>query len=82
MKTATSLVGIPALLVGFATPSLADWGVSHSCSKPYDRTNQYSVDAYKSCIEDFVSQQEGAIRTHSNAGNSAIDDWNSFASGY
>ncbi len=62
---------------------------SHYCTKPYkpyEFTDQYELDlynsqvqTYKNCIQEFVDEQEDAIRNHSNARNSAIDEWNSFA---
>ncbi|MDH5939882.1 hypothetical protein AB4369_20810 [Vibrio sp. 10N.261.49.A5] len=61
---------------------------SPSCSKPYKPyqfNNQYEVDnfnndvqRYKECINDFVEEQNDAIRTHSNAAEAAIEEWNNF----
>lgn len=62
--------------------SSADSWASHSCTKPWDRNCQGAVDSYKSCIEDFVDEQQTAIRTHSDAASDAIEEWNSFANGY
>ncbi|CAK2846179.1 hypothetical protein CSB62_25795 [Vibrio splendidus] len=63
---------------------------SHSCSKPYKPyqfNHQYEVDnfnedvrRYKECINDFVEEQNDAVRKHSNAAEEAIDDWNNFVS--
>jgi len=60
----------------------ADYYVSNSCSRPYDRSSEYAVDSYKDCIEDFVAEQRKAINNHQKAANNAIEEWNSFASGY
>jgi hypothetical protein len=61
---------------------------SHSCSKPYKpyrftdqselRRFQGDVDQYKACIEEFVDEQETAIRNHRRAASDAIEEWNSF----
>ena len=62
-------------------PVHADYYVSNSCSKPYNRSNEYAVDSYKDCIEDFVAKQRRAINNHQGAANNAIEEWNNFASG-
>jgi hypothetical protein len=36
------------------------------------------VSAYKSCIEDFVRQQEDAATIHRRAASEAISEWNDF----
>jgi hypothetical protein len=36
------------------------------------------VEQYKSCIEDFVEEQERESRKHQVAAEEAIDEWNSF----
>lgn len=36
------------------------------------------VARYKRCIEDFVDEQQVAIKQHQNAASEAIDDWNTF----
>jgi hypothetical protein len=61
---------------------------SHSCSKPYKpyqfssdwevRQFQDEVEDYKRCINDFVEEQEDAVRKHQEAAQEAIDEWNSF----
>lgn len=58
------------------------WGLSHSCSKPWNRSNEWTIDSYRDCIEDFVDEQKEAIQRHSNTASDAIDDWNSFAKGW
>ena len=61
---------------------------SHSCRKPgkaaeiktqqeADKFNE-AVSKYKSCIEDFVRQQEDAATNHRRAANEAITEWNEF----
>jgi len=61
---------------------------SSYCSKPYkpykfnsqrelDRFND-EVQSYKSCINDFIEEQQEAAKHHSNAANEAIDEWNNF----
>ena len=36
------------------------------------------VDEYKQCIEDFIDDQNMAVKKHQNAASSAIDEWNAF----
>ena len=36
------------------------------------------VERYKSCISDFVEEQEDAIRNHQSAAQNSIDEWNRF----
>jgi hypothetical protein len=63
---------------------------SHSCSKPYkpyrfdsrwelDNFND-DVRRFKSCIEEFVEEQEDAIRNHREAAKDAVEEWNTFVS--
>jgi hypothetical protein len=72
-------------------PVAADTGSpSHSCQKPkpYDpmeyRTksdvDMYndSVDRYKRCIEEFVEEQEKAVKRHHDAAIAATEEYNSF----
>ena len=77
------------LLVATSGSTQADMiAPSHYCSKPYkpyqfnseiDIQNfQYAVQRYKDCINDFVEEQDRAIRNHQQAAQSAIEDWNSF----
>ena len=75
-------VCITALLAIYCAPVLADTSPSHWCSRPYDRTSEYAVTAYRNCIESFVDEQQDAIKRHASAAEAAIDDWNSFARGY
>lgn len=69
--------------------ALADsYTPSHYCSKPYkpfEFNSQWEVDnffseveSYKNCIEEFVEEQQNAIRKHQTASEEAIDEWNSF----
>ena len=63
---------------------------SHSCSKPfkpYSFTSEYElnsykddIESYKRCIENFVEEQQGAIKKHQEAANDAISEYNSFVS--
>jgi len=60
----------------------------HYCSKPqkpYKFTSEWEVSSFKSdveiykrCIEDFVDEQNEAIKKHRSAANDAIDEWNLF----
>jgi hypothetical protein len=38
------------------------------------------VEQYKRCIEDFVEEQQDAVKKHKEAAEDAIDEWNSFVS--
>ena len=61
---------------------------SHYCSKPYKPfqfNSEFEFDnfmsevrQYKSCIDQFVEEQEKAIRNHKDAMQSAISEWNNF----
>lgn len=61
---------------------------SPSCfkpSKPYQFNSQWEVDNwndevsnYKSCISEFVDEQNRAAANHQQAASDAIDEWNSF----
>ena len=67
----------------------AEYVSSHSWSepyKPYQFTTQYEVDTYndeteefRTCIEDYIEEQNDAVRDHQRAAEDAIDDWNNFA---
>ena len=67
----------------------AEYVSSHSCSepyKPYQFTTQYEVDTYndeteefRTCIEDYIEEQNDAVRDHQRAAEDAIGDWNNFA---
>jgi hypothetical protein len=62
---------------------------SHDCTKPdipYEFEDQYERDQfisdtaqYKSCITDFVEEQQDAISKHKAASDEAIEEWNAFA---
>ena len=82
---------ILALISVFASAELFAhdrWRASHSCFKPikpYEFQSQWEVDMfndevdmYRICIQQFVSEQEDAIRNHSRALDEAIDEWNDF----
>jgi hypothetical protein len=73
------------------SPIAADTGSpSHSCQKPkpYDPmeyrskadVDMYndSVDLYKRCIEEFVEEQEKAVKRHHDAAVAATEEYNSF----
>lgn len=75
---------------GVSSPVYADiFSPSHSCSKPYkpyEFTSQYQLDsfndevaAYKRCITSFIDEQNDAVRTHQDAAEVAIDEWNRYA---
>jgi len=66
----------------------AEWVTSHSCSKPTKplfaddefamSMYESEVRKYKACIQEFVQDQEDAIRQHRQAASDAIDEWNRF----
>lgn len=77
------------ILIGMSGLAQSDsYEPSHSCSKPYKPyqfNHQYEVDnfnnevdTYKTCINNFVSEQNNAIENHKSAAESAISEWNSF----
>lgn len=56
-------------------------------SKPLRFTSEWEVDqfmsrvdAYKSCVAQFVEEHREAARKHQEAANQAIEEWNDFAS--
>lgn len=84
MKTiifAITLVTFPLVQADTFTPS-------HYCSKPYkpyEFNSKWEIDNflsevedYRNCIEEFVDEQQSAIRKHQQAADDAIDEWNSF----
>ena len=91
-RTMNASIRIAAIaLLVFAAPlaTAADSSApSHSCRKPgkaaaiktqqeADKFNE-AVSQYKSCIEEFVRQQEDAAMIHRRAANEAISEWNDF----
>lgn len=73
----------------FTSPVQTDmFEPSHSCyapSKPYEFEDEWQlnrfkdeVEEFRSCIEDFVEEQNDAVRKHQDAAEEAIDDWNRF----
>ncbi|CAM4068588.1 hypothetical protein [Vibrio neonatus] len=79
--------GLIVLVVSI--PVLADiFTPSPSCSKPikpYEFTSQWQLDSfnndvqrYKRCIQNFISEQNRAVKTHQQAANNAINEWNRF----
>ena len=78
-----------ALFLILASPISADmFAPSPYCSKPYkpfEFTSQWELDnfnaevqRYRNCIEEFVEEQERAIRNHQQAADDAIEEWNRF----
>ena len=78
---AASFFAIEALMPKQASAD-SGWGPTHSCSEPWDKSDQWAIDSFKSCIEDFVDEQKAAIKRHARAADDAIEDWNSFVGGY
>ena len=82
-----SIVAVAALFAAF-TVVHAESTPMHYCSKPvkpYKFTSEWEVqsfnndvETYKRCIEDFVDEQESAVKKHRAAASDAIDEWNSF----
>jgi hypothetical protein len=89
MNTIIRCVTTIAFLVFAAPLANADSAApSHSCRKPgkaaeiktqqeADKFNEV-VNKYKSCIEDFVRQQEAAVANHHRAASEAVSEWNEF----
>lgn len=76
-------------LVILSTSAVADmFRPSHSCVKPlkpFEFSSQFEVDHfnrevdyYRSCIDDFVDEQNRAAENHMKAAEDAIYEWNSF----
>ena len=89
MKSNKKLILISLLILICTSSVLADmFSPSHYCSKPYkpyEFTEQWQVDSfnydverYSECIQDFVEEQNDAVRKHQEAANDAIYEWNSF----
>jgi hypothetical protein len=83
------IISAGILLMSCPLQTIADsYADSPSCyrpSKPYEFTSQWEVDsfndevyAYKSCINDFIEEQQDGIDEHQEAINSAIEEWNNF----
>ena len=80
------LVALCGVAVSFG--ARAEYIGEPDCSeptKPYEFTSQWEVDSfkrdvetYKQCIEDFVDEQNDAVRRHRAAAGEAIDQWNRF----
>ena len=61
---------------------------SHYCRKPikpYEFTDEWQitqfkneVDRYKSCISDFIDEQNAEADKHRDAAEEAIEEWNSY----
>ena len=60
----------------------------HKCNAPIKRQSfatkaqldsyRADVDAFRSCIETYVKEQEAVIEAHRQAAQTAIDDWSKF----
>ena len=60
----------------------------HTCTAPIKRQSfatkaqldnyRAEVDAFRTCIEKYVKEQEAVIEVHRQAAQTAIDDWNKF----
>jgi hypothetical protein len=77
------------LALTISMPVLSDmFTPSHSCSKPikpYQFNSQWEldnfnndVDMFKSCIQDFIDEQNRAAKKHAQAADDAIEEWNNF----
>ena len=89
MKANIRRIATIAFLVIAAPPASGDSSApSHSCRKPTkpveiktqqeaDKFNE-AVNNYKSCIEDFVRQEEEAAMNHRRAASQAVSEWNEF----
>lgn len=82
-----AVVGV--LCLATSQVALADaYQPSHSCSKPFKpykftsewevRSFEDEVERYKRCIENFVEEQNRAVKNHREAASDAIADWNRF----
>lgn len=78
-----------ACLAAASEPVFADsYPPSYMCRKPikpYKFTNKWEVELfnsdvqrYKRCISDFVDEQNEAVRSHEQAAQEAIDEWNRY----
>ena len=87
MRLANLAIGL--LLAIAALPAQADRvPPSDYCSKPYKpyqfnsdfeiQNFKMEVERYKSCIDDFVEEQDRAIRNHQRAAQDSIEEWNRF----
>jgi len=89
MNSRMRIAAIALLVFAASLANAADSSApSHSCRKPgkaaeiktqqeADKFNE-AVSKYKSCIEEFVRQQEDAAMIHRRAANEAINEWNDF----
>ena len=61
---------------------------SHNCSKPgkpYQLNSEYEIETfkskvkrYKSCLKDFIEEQNDEALKHANAADEAADEWNNY----
>jgi hypothetical protein len=62
---------------------------THSCSKPfkpYQLNSEFEIKSYKtkvrrykSCLKDFIANQNDQALKHANAADKAADEWNNYA---
>ena len=89
MNASIRIAAIALLVLAPPLANAADSSApAHSCRKPAkpaeiktqqeaDKFNE-AVSKYKSCIEDFVRQQEDAAMIHRGAASEAVSEWNDF----
>ena len=89
MNTRMRIAAMAFLVFAAPLANAADSSVPvHACRKPgkpgeiktqqeADKFND-AISKYKSCIEEFVRQQEDAAMIHRRAANEAINEWNDF----
>jgi len=86
----TTRLIILGVFLASTSPLLADLYVSgHSCHKPikpYKFNSRYELDnfnanvkRFKECIVEFIDKQNDAVKTHNEAAEKAIKDWNDYA---
>lgn len=79
---------IAIFLITSGNASADTFTPSHFCSKPYKPFQFNSeweresfinqVRRYKTCIMDFIEEQEDAMQKHQDAADEAITEWNNF----
>lgn len=89
MRTSTGILVLAAAPWLFlAEPTVSDmFAPSHDCyapSRPYEpdewewRNFLSEAEQFRQCIEEFVEEQDDAIRRHRDAAEEAISEWESF----
>jgi hypothetical protein len=77
-------------LLAFSLPTLADnAAIKHTCAKPAHpgslasearmKSFQQEVNTYRECITKFTEEQKKQIKIHEDAGNVAVEEFNTFA---